>query len=166
MHKDLVANKQDLDQTQDEWDYLYILLDKYFELQEKEADKIVDNFNGDQHSLSAYVRLDAEVCNGGFIQLIYNGGGPFIFESPFIDTLEEWGIQNTATLLRQVQTIYNEVNISQQEEDTLDDFADLYEENSQFEEFDDTYYNIKEDDVKLVKKYVEEHLDKFIKVQG
>lgn len=165
MHKDLVVKKAELEQSTDVWDYLYILLDKYLELQAKEPDNIVDNFNDDQHSLYAYMKLDAEVCNGGFIQLIYNGYTEFIFESPFIDTLERWGISKTADLLKQVRTIYEVVDISQDGHDDLNDFADLYEQYPQFDEYDEAYYNMKEEDVLLVKEYVEKHLDQFIKTE-
>lgn len=165
MHKDLIVNKSVLEKEQDVWSYLYIILDKYIELQEKEPEYISDNFNNDQHALFAYMILDSQVCNGGFIQLIYNGYGSLIFESPFIETLEEWGISATASLLKEVCTIYEKVGISQGEDDTLDDFSDLYEKYPQFDEFDDSYYNIMEEEVRRAKLYVENHLDLFITLE-
>jgi len=165
VHKDLTIKKADLDKAEDEWDYLYLLLDKYYKLQEKEPDNVVDNFNNGQHSLMAYTVLDSQVGNGGFIQLIYNGWGPYVFESPLIETLRSWGLNDTPDLLEKASVIYNETGIDQKEEDTLDDFSRLYTDYPQFEKFDDAYYEINDSEVRLVKRYIEDHLDDFIIVE-
>ena len=57
------------------------------------------NLNGEQITLLAYHVLHEEVMDGGFIQLIQNGYGPFIFDNPqlvqliddgkYIDLFEE-----------------------------------------------------------------------------
>ena len=42
------------------------------------------SLNSDQITLLAYSMLREEVMDGGFVQLIYNGLGQFIFFNPFI----------------------------------------------------------------------------------
>ena len=39
--------------------------------------------NSDQITLLAWEMLHDEVMDGGFVQLIHNGLGPFIFKNPF-----------------------------------------------------------------------------------
>ena len=39
--------------------------------------------NGEQTTLLAYFILREEVMDGGFVQLIHNGYGPFFFRNPF-----------------------------------------------------------------------------------
>ncbi len=165
MHKELTVRKADLNKTTDEWEYLYVILDKYFKLQDKEPDKIVDNFNNDQHALSAYTVLDSQVSNGGFIQLIFNGYGGYIFESPLIETLKTWGLHETAELLEKVAILYKETGISQKEGDSLENFSKLYTDYPEFEQYDDYYYTIHDEEAKRIKTYVENHINTFITVE-
>ena len=46
--------------------------------------------NADQITLLAYSILRDEVMNGGYIQLIHNGYGGFIFMNPFARAVKEW----------------------------------------------------------------------------
>ena len=50
--------------------------------------------NSDQITLIAYMILRNEVMEGGFIQLIHNGYGPFIFENPFAKAMRLMISQN------------------------------------------------------------------------
>jgi hypothetical protein len=43
------------------------------------------SLNSDQITLLAYSMLREEVMDGGFVQLIYNGLGQFIFFNPFVE---------------------------------------------------------------------------------
>ena len=48
----------------------------------------------DQITLWAYVILRDELCDGGFIQLIHNGYGPFFFQNPFAKAMRLWGLKD------------------------------------------------------------------------
>ena len=52
--------------------------------------------NGEQTTLLAYFILREEVMDGGFIQLIHNGYGPFIFLNPFAKAMRLLGIKDLA----------------------------------------------------------------------
>ena len=47
--------------------------------------------NASQITLLAYHTLREEVMDGGFIQLIHNGYGGFIFLNPFSAMMRRWG---------------------------------------------------------------------------
>ena len=47
--------------------------------------------SADQITLLGYNILRDEVMNGGYIQLIHNGYGGFIFMNPFARAMKEWG---------------------------------------------------------------------------
>lgn len=160
MHESLKINKAELDKAEDTWDYLFAILQKYYQLWDAEPDKVVENFNNEQHSLLAYATLDGQVRNGGFIQLIYNGYGDYVFESPFIETMKVWGALDTAELLEEVAELHRQALIGQQDDDTLQEFSNLYEDYPQFEEYDDSYYDI--DESNIVMNYIKLNLDKFI----
>ena len=59
-----------------------------------------------QITLLAYDILHEEVMDGGFVQLIYNGYGGFIFDNPFAKVLRDWGLRDLAKMLFSVRKLY------------------------------------------------------------
>ena len=55
--------------------------------------------SADQITLLAYIWLRDEVMDGGFVQLIHNGYGPFIFDNPFARAMKQWGLRDFSKLL-------------------------------------------------------------------
>ena len=55
--------------------------------------------NGEQISLLAYIMFRDEVMDGGFVQLIHNGYGPFIFENPFAKAMRLMGAHDFSKLV-------------------------------------------------------------------
>ena len=50
--------------------------------------------NSEQVTLLGYAMLREEVMDGGFVQLIHNGYGPFFFRNPFAYAIKQWGLLN------------------------------------------------------------------------
>ena len=57
------------------------------------------HLNGEQTTLLAYFILREEVMDGGFVQLIHNGYGPFIFLNPFAKAMRLWGAHDFSKLV-------------------------------------------------------------------
>ena len=55
--------------------------------------------NADQITLLSWEILHDEVMDGGFVQLIYNGYGPFIFKNPFAKALRQWEMREPSKLI-------------------------------------------------------------------
>ena len=55
----------------------------------------MQQLNVSQLVLLAYDILHEEVMDGGFVQLIYNGYGGFIFDNPVAKVLRDWGLPET-----------------------------------------------------------------------
>ena len=51
----------------------------------------MQTLNSQQITLLAYKILRDEVMDGGFVELIHNGYGPFIFLNPFAKAMRLWG---------------------------------------------------------------------------
>jgi uncharacterized protein with ATP-grasp and redox domains len=64
-------------------------------------EKIMESFNDSQIALVAYRHFDAQVCNGGFIQLIQNGYGDIIFDKTFSEVMKSWGAEETAAIAKE-----------------------------------------------------------------
>ena len=54
----------------------------------------MQELNADQVTLLAYQMVRDEVMDGGFVQLIHNGYGPFIFRNPFARMMKLWGLRD------------------------------------------------------------------------
>jgi hypothetical protein len=54
--------------------------------------------NSDQITLLAWDMLHEEVMDGGFVQLIHNGLGEFIFKNPFAKAVKLWACATSRSL--------------------------------------------------------------------
>ena len=98
----------------------------------------------DQVTLIAYMTLREEVMDGGFIQLIYNGYGPFIFLNPFAKAMRLWGAREMCNL------IY--------------DGRRLFEQYPMFDDLDDRFVEMEEEVTELVAHYIDGHIGNFVEV--
>lgn len=163
MHKDLFVQKSELDNALSEWEYLQIILEVYDVLWKRQQDRLMENFSEEQISFYMYGLLLNQVENGGFLQLIFNGYTPFVFDSPLADALREWGAGSLADLLDNIEKDALAVDADfAAEEKTLDLLSQSYSKYPQFKEYDETFYQ--DNGVDAVKQYVESHLSAFIEL--
>lgn len=150
--------KSELSDLKDTWDYLFVIIEKYFSMIEKD-NNVMSKFRGEQHTLMAYNYLVGEVNNGGFIQLINNGYGPYIFESPLSETLREWGLVKTADIIDKAEKFYQKHKDEIAKEMSMEDFSKLYEKINDFKSLEDMFFETDESDI--MKEYIEKHMDEF-----
>ena len=55
--------------------------------------------NAEQVTLWGYMLLRDELMDGGFVQMIHNGYGPFFFENPFAKAMRLWGLHDFSKML-------------------------------------------------------------------
>ncbi|MCW3466169.1 DMP19 family protein [Chitinophaga nivalis] len=151
---------------EEDWDFIYAVLEPYQDAVEEAEDEfaLLDQLSDDQQVLLTYDALYGQVTNGGFLQLIHNGYGQFVFENSFIDDLQRWSLQETAALLRQAEAIYVAHKELLEEERELEAFSRLYKEFTHFEPLDSAFYDIMDEEVTRFRKYLETNLASFIKV--
>ena len=63
--------------------------------------------NADQITLLAYIAMREEMMDGGFVQLIHNGWGHFIFHNPFDKAVRGWGLPELCSLIRRAHKLYS-----------------------------------------------------------
>ena len=133
----------------------------------------------DQITLLAYIMLRDELMDGGFIQLIHNGYGPFFFRNPFDKAVRQWGEEvqkltgvqgnedtnliGLCRLLRRVRKCYDKYHNQIEKEMSDDDFMALYEQLDVFDDFDDEFVSNEESYTEDVAKYVDEHILEMVK---
>ena len=64
--------------------------------------------DGEQTTLLSYFILREEVMDGGFIQLIHNGYGPFIFLNPFAKAMRLWGAHDFSKLIYKGRKLFEQ----------------------------------------------------------
>ena len=121
--------------------------------------------SADQITLLAYQTVKAEVMEGGFIQLIHNGYGPFIFLNPFAKAMRLWGAKEFSKLIYEGRRLYELYGEELTKECTDEEFMALYEQYDEFDDLDDAFIEMEEGVTACVAQYIDEHLSAFATVQ-
>lgn len=121
--------------------------------------------NADQITLLAYLTVRREVMNGGFIQLIYNGYGPFIFLNPFAKAMRQWGAVKFQKLIYKGRKLFERHEKALTRELSDDEFMALFEQFPEFDDLDDEFITMEEELTELVAHYIDAHIDNFATVQ-
>ena len=119
----------------------------------------------DQITLLAYIMLRDELMDGGFIQLIHNGYGPFIFKNPFAKAVKQlWGLRELSKLVYDAHTLYVKYHDAIERDCTEDEFMALFEQYPEFDDMDDTFVEEEETWTSQIAHYIDEHLERFATV--
>lgn len=117
--------------------------------------------SADQITLLGYTILRDEVMNGGYIQLIHNGYGGFIFMNPFARAMKEWGLVELARHIRKVIPLYKKYRDRIEIDCDDDQFMALFEQMPEFDDFDDDFVVNEEQWTAQIAYYLDEHIDQF-----
>lgn len=119
----------------------------------------------DHITLWGYWILREEVMDGGFVQLIHNGYGPFIFLNPFAKALRLWGLKDLSKLVYKGRELYEQKRELIERELTDEEFMALYEQLPEFDDLDDEFLVEEEGFTEGVARYVDDHLTDFVDIQ-
>ncbi len=122
------------------------------------------NLNSDQLTLLAYDALHGEVMDGGFIQLIHNGYGGFIFHNPFAKVLKLWGLRDLSRLIYDARILYIKHHEEIEQECSDDDFMALFERFPEFDDLDDAFVENEEEWTAAIAHYIDGHIDSFARI--
>jgi len=150
--------------TSDE-DYVYVLVEAYEHLASPDMPLArLDSFTDEAAVLLLFSTLKGQVENGGFIQLIHNGYGPALFDSPFARDIARWGAAQLAELMEQVKNIYTANKVYLERPRDIPEFSALYKEFRAFEPLESHFYEIIASQTAIVRAYVEQHLTQFASI--
>ena len=117
--------------------------------------------SADQITLLAYVILRDEVMDGGFVLLIHDGYGGFIFKNPFSRMMRAWGLGDLSSMINRVHKLYSHYHEEIERDYTDEEFMALYERLPMFDDFDDEFVENEEEWTSAVACYIDEHIDNF-----
>lgn len=121
----------------------------------------MNELNSDQITLLAWDVLHTEVMDGGFVQLIHNGYGPFIFHNPLAKAVKLWGLTELSKLLYDGRRLYDKYGSQIERDCTDDEFMALFEQFPEFDDMDDAFVDKEEEWTEQIARYLDEHLDRF-----
>ena len=122
--------------------------------------------NGEQTTLLAYFILREEVMDGGFIQLIHNGYGPFIFLNPFAKAMRLWGAHEFSKLVYKGRKLFELHEKALTADCSDEEFMALFEKYPEFDDLDDEFIEMEEEVTDLIAHYVDEHLEQFCSIHN
>lgn len=118
----------------------------------------------DQVTLLAWRMMRAELAQGGWVQLIHNGLGPFVFKNPLAKALKMWGLGELSKQIYDAHSLYTQHGQAIEAECSDDEFMALYERFSDFDRLDDCFVENEEQWAADIAHYVDDHLDRFVEV--
>jgi len=126
----------------------------------------MEELNADQMTLLAWDTLHEEVMGGGFVQLIHNGYGPYIFKNPFAKALNKmWGMRELSKMLYEVHTLWLKHREQIERECTDEEFMALFEQFPEFDDYDDMFVANEEKYTEQVAHYIDENIEKFAVIE-
>lgn len=157
------ALKEGAEQGMDE--FIKVFADKYLKVTGGELKpETMELLNGYQHSLLGYYFFREEVMEGGFVQLIQNGYGPYIFENPFAKAMRLFGAKEFSKLIYAAKEIYDAHKEDLQKECTDEEFMAMYEQYEQFDDLEEAFLDMEEQVTATVASYVDDHLEDFAEI--
>lgn len=143
-------------------EFIRVFTDRYLEVLggELNADNM-QMLNGEQISLLAYVMFREELMDGGFVQLIHNGYGPFIFDNPFAKAMRLMGAHDFSKLVYKGKKLYDRYKNELTKECSDEEFMAMFEAYPEFDDLDDKFVEMEEEVTETLARYVDEHLEQF-----
>lgn len=142
--------------------FIKVFTDKYLEVTGGVINaETMPLLNGYQHSLLGYHFFREEIDEGGFIQLIQNGYGPYIFDNPFAKAMRLFGAKEFSKLVYTAKKLYDENRADLEKECDEDEFMAMYERYSAFDDLEEEYLEMEEMVTTQIAEYVDNNLDQF-----
>ncbi|HEY5593123.1 MAG TPA: DMP19 family protein [Paludibacter sp.] len=143
-------------------EFLQVFTDAYLEaIGGKLTPENMPLLNGSQHTLLAYRFFQDEMRDGGFVQLIQNGYGGYIFANPFAKAIKQFGAIELSKLIYKAKEIYDPNKAKLERETTDEEFNAMYVDFEAFDDLEEMYFEMEERQTALIAAYVDEHIADF-----
>ncbi len=158
---------QDINSGLKSYEFLCSIINHYLKYlaHHKNPDEAINEFNSEQHTLLGYNYLYIQVGLGGFLELIKNGYGLYIFETPFSQNILKFGADELSCIVNEAKKVYEKCkhdmeNLSEEEFCKKED-----EFKKEFALLDAKFSRCIESQTQVMKDYVIKNIEKFAVVK-
>ena len=146
-------------------EFLKIFTDAYLEALGGDINNDnINMLNGYQHTLLALRFFIEEINEGGFVQLIQNGYGGYVLDNPTAKSLKQIGAKGFSKILYKAKDIYEKHRTELERETNEEEFMAMYVEFEQFDELEEKFFYIEEEETLIVAQYVDDNISDFAQV--
>ncbi len=146
-------------------EFLQVFINAYLnEIDGKLTAGNMSKLNGSQHTLLAWHYFSTEMREGGFVQLIQNGYGNYIFGNPFAKAIRQFGAVELSKLIYKAKEIYDPNKKVLERETTEEEFNAMYVDFEVFDDLEELYFDMEEQQTALIAAYVDDHLEDFAEI--
>ncbi|HBL34105.1 MAG TPA: hypothetical protein DDZ96_09865 [Porphyromonadaceae bacterium] len=146
-------------------EFLRTFTDAYLEAVDNDLNASnMEKLNGYQHALLAHRFFQGEINEGGFVQLIQNGYGSYLFDNPTAKAWRLFGAAKLSKLLYKAKEIYDKHRAELERETTDEQFMEMYVEFEQFDDLEEEFFLIEEEETSAIARFVDEHLADFAEI--
>ena len=124
----------------------------------------MEELNGYQHTLLALRFFTEEINEGGFVQLIQNGYGGYIFDNPVAKALKQMGAKALSKIIYKAKEIFDAHRTELERETTEEEFNAMYVDFEQFDELEEKFFYLEDEEIGIVATYVDEHIGDFAEI--
>ena len=156
-----VISQQELDAVKENpAELITLLVSHYRKAMESDSSGQVQ-LTLEQYVLMGFHILDEQASAGGFIQVIENGYGAYIFHSGLSDHLRSWGAIRSASLIDSAGVLFDMKKEILEKEKTLAEFARLYQEHPEFDQLDTEFHAVKDGEKNAVRDHIMKNIERF-----
>ena len=101
---------------------------------------------------------------GGFVQLIQYGYGGYVLDNPTAKSLKQIGAKGFSKILYKAKDIYEKHRAELERETTEEEFMAMYEQFEQFDELEEKFFYIEEEETLIVAQYVDDNIEDFAEI--
>lgn len=146
-------------------EYIMTITDAYLDALDGQLTQYnMDELTPDQHTLLAYRYVLDEVMEGGFIQLIQNGLGPYVLDGPFAMLMKKkWDLADFGKFIYKVRNEYHKHRTALEADTNEEQFMALYEQFETLNELGDAFLDDYQEEVTpAIAHYVHQHEQAFV----
>ncbi len=147
-------------------DYIEAITDAYLNTLDGQLTEYnMDVLTANQHTLLAYRYILDEVMEGGFIQLIQNGYGPYVLDGPFAMMMKKhWELVDFGKFMYEVKKEYHLHKAELEADLNEEQFMALYEQQEKMNELGDEFLDKYQEIVTpSIADYVRKNEEKFVR---
>ncbi len=163
INKEVLKRYESTNDGSQAYDFIFLIVSSYLNYIAKHENQelALSELSDDQHTILAYYYLYVQVENDGFMGLIKNGYGLYIFQTPFEENIKKLGAVQISNIICEAKKIYEkckDLTQKMNEEEFLKQLDSFYLE---FAPLDDKFYNILHEQTLAVKDYMIRNIEKF-----